>query len=98
MNTLLANAKKHYKDGETPDNVLPLGVRYNSKIDKYYGEITYWGTKDAVILPYRDTIEEAFADYKKMKECDIAITVSKYRDKIPEYIYEKLLTVEVQPY
>ena len=38
------------------------------------------------------------ADYKKIKECDIAITVSKYRDKIPEYIYEKLLTVRVEPY
>lgn len=46
-----------------------------------------------------DTIcVEAFADYKKFKECDIAITVSKYRDEIPEYIYEKLLTVRVEPY
>lgn len=98
INTLLANCKKHYKDGETPDNVLPLGVRYNSKINKYYGGITYWGTEDEITLPYRDTIEEAFADYKKFKECDIAITVSKYRDKIPEYIYEKLLTVQVEPY
>lgn len=29
-------------------------------------------------------------------ECDIAITVSKYRDKIPGYIYEKLLTIRVR--
>ena len=98
LNTLLANSKKHYKDGETPNNVLPLGVRYNGKVNKYYGEITYFGTEDEITLPYRDTIEEAFADYKKFKECDIAITVSKYRDKIPEYIYEKLLTVRVEPY
>lgn len=98
LNTLLANSKKHYKDGETPDNVLPLGVRYNGKVNKYYGQITYFGTEDEITLPYRDTIEEAFADYKKFKECDIAITVSKYRDKIPEYIYEKLLTVRVEPY
>lgn len=98
INTLLANCKKHYKDGETPDNVLPLGVRYNSKINKYYGQITYFGTEDIIDLPYRDTIDEAFADYKKFKECDIAVTVSKYRDKIPEYIYEKLLTVQVEPY
>ena len=98
INTLLANCKKHYKDGETPDNVLPLGVRYNGKINKYYSEITYFGTEDTIILPYRDTIDEAFADYKKFKECDIAITVSKYRDKIPEYIYEKLLAVRVEPY
>lgn len=98
LNTLLANSKKHYKDGETPNNVLPLGVRYNGKVNKYYGQITYFGTEDEITLPYRDTIEEAFADYKKFKECDIAITVSKYRDKIPEYIYEKLLTVRVEPY
>ena len=98
INTLLANCKKHYKDGETPDNVLPLGVRYNGKINKYYSEITYFGTEDTITLPYRDTIDEAFADYKKFKECDIAITVSKYRDKIPEYIYEKLLTVRVETY
>ena len=98
LNTLLANSKKHYKDGETPDNVLPLGVRYNGKVNKYYGQITYFGTEDIIDLPYRDTIEEAFADYKKFKEYDIAITVSKYRDKIPEYIYEKLLTVRVEPY
>lgn len=98
LNTLLANSKKHYKDGETPNNVLPLGVRYNGKVNKYYGQITYFGTEDEIDLPYRDTIEEAFADYKKFKECDIAITVSKYRDKIPEYIYEKLLTVRVEPY
>lgn len=98
LNTLLANSKKHYKDGETPDNVLPLGVRYNGKVNKYYGQITYFGTEDIIDLPYRDTIDEAFADYKKFKECDIAITVSKYRDKIPEYIYEKLLTVQIEPY
>lgn len=98
LNTLLANSKKHYKDGETPDNVLPLGVRYNGKVNKYYGQITYFGTEDEIDLPYRDIIAEAFADYKKFKECDIAITVSKYRDKIPEYIYEKLLTVRVEPY
>ena len=48
INTLLANCKKHYKDGETPDNVLPLGVRYNDKINKYYGQITYFGTEDMI--------------------------------------------------
>ena len=49
LNTLLANSKKHYKDGETPDNVLPLGVRYNGKVNKYYGQITYFGTEDELI-------------------------------------------------
>ena len=48
----------------------------------------------AIVVRYT----KVFADYKKFKECDIAITVSKYRDKIPEYIYEKLLTVRVELY
>ena len=78
--------------------MLPLGVRYNGKVNKYYGEITYFGTEDEITLPYRDTIEEAFADYKKFKECDIAITVSKYRDKIPDRLFDALIKYEVRPY
>jgi len=37
INRLIANCKKHYKEGEIPENVLPLGVRHNGKI----GEIFY---------------------------------------------------------
>ncbi|MCX4378611.1 MAG: hypothetical protein OSJ61_20930 [Lachnospiraceae bacterium] len=45
LNVLLANAKKHYEEGETSENVLPLGVRYNSKTGKYTGEITFTGAE-----------------------------------------------------
>ena len=34
LNTLLANAKKHYRDGETPENVLPMGIQYNNRTGK----------------------------------------------------------------
>lgn len=98
LNTLLANSKKHYEKGQTPDDVLPLGVRYNSKTNKYYGEITFTGTEKTVVLSEWDTPEEAFAEYKMMKQADILMVVAKYKESIPDYIYDKFLTVEVKPY
>ena len=98
LNTMLANSKKHYEKGESPENVLPLGVRYNSKINKYYGEITFSGEKDAVKLSYWDTAEEAFEEYRVMKLSDIRTMAAKYKDRIPEYIYKRLLKVDVEMY
>lgn len=98
LNTLLANSKKHYKEGQTEDNVLPLGVRYNSKTNKYYGEIYFTGTNERIMLSEWDTAEEAFAEYKVMKQADIMTVVARYKDKIPEYIYKRFFTVDVKPY
>ena len=98
LNTLLANSKKHYEKGQTPDDVLPLGVRYNSKTNKYYGEIQFTGTDRQISLSEWDTPEEAFAEYKMMKQADILLVVAKYKESIPDYIYDRFLTVEVKPY
>lgn len=98
LNTLLANSKKHYREGETPENVLPLGVRYNSKTGKYYAEIQFTGSEEAIPLSEWDTAEDAFAEYRVMKKADILKVVAGYKAKIPEYIYKKFLTVEVKPY
>lgn len=98
LNTLLANSKKHYKEGETPENTLPLGVRYNSKKKKYYAEITFTGDDRITPLSEWDTAEEAFAEYKMMKQADILMVVARYKKDIPDYIYNKFLTVEVKPY
>lgn len=98
LNTLLANSKKHYKEGQTPENSLPFGVRYNNKNNKYYGEIQFTGTDRPITLSEWDTPEEAFAEYKMMKQADILTTVARYKEKIPDYIYKKFLTVEVKPY
>lgn len=98
LNTLLTNCKKHYKEGENKDNTLPLGVRYNSKTKKYHAEIQFTGTDRPVTLSVWDTPEEAFAEYKKMKQADICIVAAKYKESIPQYIYEALLKVEVRPY
>lgn len=98
LNTLLANSKKHYEEGQTPENTLPLGVRYNSKTNKYHAEIQFTGTERAIPLSEWDTAEEAFAEYKMMKQADILMVVAKYKKDIPDYIYDKFLTVEVKPY
>ena len=98
LNTLLANSKKHYEKGQTSDDVLPLGVRYNSKTNKYYGEIQFTGTDRQISLSEWDTPEEAFAEYKIMKQADILLVVAKYKESIPDYIYDRFLTVEVKPY
>lgn len=98
LNTLLANAKKHYKEGETPDNVLPLGVRYNGKTRKYTSEITFTGAEKPIPLSEWDTAEEAFEEYKVLKRADILVVAAKYKNNIPDYIYDRLLMVEVKPY
>lgn len=98
LNTLLANSKKHYFDGKTEENSLPLGVRYNSKTKKYYAEITFTGAERVIPLTEFDTSEEAFAEYKMMKQADILRVVAEYKSRIPDHIYRKLLEVEVKPY
>lgn len=98
LNTLLANSKKHYDKGQTPNDILPLGVRYNSKNNKYYGEIQFTGTDRQISLSEWDTPEEAFAEYKIMKQADILLVAAKYKENIPDYIYDRFLTVEVKPY
>lgn len=98
LNTLLANAKKHYKEGETPDNVLPLGVRYNGKTRKYTSEITFTGAEKPIPLSEWDTAEEAFEEYKVLKRADVLVVAAKYKNSIPDYIYDRLLMVEVKPY
>lgn len=98
LNTLLANSKKHYKDGENPGNTLPLGVRYSSRTKKYHAEIAFTGGGRLIPLTEFDTPEQAFAEYKIMKQADILRVAAEYKNKIPDYIYKKLLEVEVGPY
>lgn len=98
LNTLLSNCKKSYKEGQTPETSLPLGVRYNSKTDKYYGAIQLSGTDEQIKLSEWNTPEEAFEEYKMFKQADVLISVLKYKERIPDYIYKKFLAVEIQPY
>ena len=105
LNVMLSNSKKHYNlkykrfNGE-----LPYGVRYDSARGKYYAEIQMdkllRGDCKARKLPrrYRDTPEEAFADYKKHKEAYIIMMADKYVDWLPIEIYDALINYVVEPY
>lgn len=98
LNNLLVNCKKHYSEGQTEENTLPLGVYYSSKKKKYYSVITFFGTEKPRKLSEWDTPEEAFEEYRAVKQADILTVAVKYKEKIPDYIYKQLLKIEVKPY
>lgn len=101
INTILANCKKKHVNRlkwSEPKETLPLGVRQNISMKKYYGEITLCGTNNVIKLSYWDTPEEAFAEYKKIKQADVLLMAAKYKNKVPKHIYDALLKVEVKPY
>lgn len=95
LNSFIANCKKHYF-GDEEENALPMGVQRTR--DGYCSEITLSSTGEKIRLSEWSTPEEAFAEYKIMKQADIKLTAARYKDKIPDYIYKKLLTIEVKPY
>lgn len=98
INIMLSNCKKHYNPKCRTASDLPLGVRYSTRIKMYYGEITPYGHDEVIRLSYWDTPEEAFAEYKKIKQADILIMAAKYKNKVPKHIYDALLKVDVKPY
>ncbi|WP_313182786.1 hypothetical protein [Lacrimispora sp.] len=100
-NTMLANCKKKHvnrsKWSEPKEN-LPLGVRYNDSMKKYYGEIKLCGTNNVIKLSYWDTPEEAFEEYQKIKQADVLLMAAKYKNKVRKHIYDALLKVKVKAY
>ena len=60
LNTLLANSKKNYKEGETLVNVLSLEVSYNGKTGKYTSSIQFTGAEKPILLSEWYMTEEAF--------------------------------------
>ena len=99
LNTMLSNCKKHrLPKWKTAKLDLPLGVRYDSSMKMYYGEIRPCGHDEVIRLSYWGTPEEAFAEYKKHKQADILIMADKYKNKVPKKVYDALLRFEVKPY
>ena len=99
LNTMLSNCKKH-RTGKwkTAKMNLPLGVRYDSNMNMYYGEIKPYGHDEVIRLSYWDTPEEAFEEYKRHKQADILIMADKYKNKVPKKVYDALMRFEVKPY
>lgn len=98
LNAILTNCKKHYREGTNEENTLPFGVIYNGKKKKYYSDIQFTGTGKTITLSEWDKPEEAFEEYKMMKQADMLVVAAQYKGKIPDYIYHKLLKVEIKPY
>lgn len=47
------------------------------------------GTDRTIRLSEWDTAEDAFAEYKIMKQADILMVVARYKESIPDYIYDR---------
>ena len=77
---------------------LPLGVRYDSKINMYYGEIKLCGHDEVIRFSYWNTPEETFEEYKRHRQADILIMADYYKNKVPKKVYDALLRFEVKPY
>jgi hypothetical protein len=70
----------------------PLGVMYDSK--KYFSQCHDDNDK-CVSLGKFNTVDEAFKAYKTFKESVIKIVAFKYKDKIPNNLYNALCNYEV---
>lgn len=97
INSALASAtkrRKRYKSAK----VYAIGVVYDKARDKYLARITPFGHDKQVKLHYWDTEEEAFQEYKLFKESEIRILALRYRDKIPDRLFDALIKYDVCPY
>ena len=93
----LASATKRrsrYKSAK----VYAIGVDYDKARDKFFARITPFGHDKQVKLHYWNTEEEAFQEYKLFKESEIRVLALRYRDKIPDRLFDALIKYEVHPY
>lgn len=78
--------------------VYAIGVEYDKARDKFFARITPFGHDKLVKLHYWDTEEEAFQEYNLFKKSYIRILALRYRDKIPDRLFDALIKYEVRPY
>ena len=95
---MLPKRKKHRSIWKNVRTDLPLGVRYDSGVKMYYGEIKTFGHDEMIRLSYWNTLEEAFEEYKRHKQADISIMADKYKKKVPKKVYDALLRFEIKAY
>lgn len=81
--------KRDSKRGE-----YPIGVDYLNKNNNYRSRCNENGK--SVYLGFYNTPEKAFYAYKKYKEDVIKSVAEKYKNKIPQKLYEAMYTYEVE--
>lgn len=96
INSALASATK--RRNPYSKKVYAIGVDYDKTREKFFARIMPFGHDKLVKLHYWDTEEEAFQEYKLFKESEIRILALRYRDKIPDKLFDALIKYEVRPY
>ena len=74
---------------------LCIGVRYNKNKNKYQAQCGTLDERKVKTICCVDTIEEAFNKYKAFKENLIKLVAQQYKDKIPNKLYEAMISYEV---
>lgn len=83
INILFVNAKKNRGD-------LPLGVSWDSSKNKYRAEVR------SKKLGTFKTPEQAFAVFKREKEKLIKETAKKFKDQIPDKLYQAMIHWKIE--
>ena len=97
INSALASATKR-RSRYRSAKVYAIGVDFDKARDKFFARIIPFGHDKQVILHYWDTEEEAFQEYKFFKESEIRGLALRYKDKIPDRLFDALIKYEVRPY
>lgn len=74
---------------------LCIGVRYNKNKNKYQAQCGTLDERKVKTICCVDTLEEAFNKYKAFKENLIKLVAQQYKDKIPNKLYEAMISYEV---
>ena len=74
---------------------LPIGVSLTKKKNRYRVEFTNIINNIRTSKVF-DTIDEAFNHYKEYKEEHIKYIANKYKDKIPQILYNTLINYQVE--
>lgn len=79
------------------DKKLPMGVYYDKNNDNYYSIIGIDGKHKRIKGSQSKSIEETFEYYKIEKEKDIKRLADKYKNKIPQKLYDAMYkyTIEI---
>jgi hypothetical protein len=81
--------RRTQKEKSTPTGIL------ETSSGKYYATYGATGKTNGRAGPF-DTLEEAFAEYKKIKESAIRAMVEQYKDEIPKHVYNAALNWRVE--
>ena len=73
----------------------PVGVYYKKKNKKFCSQCKIGGGKPQKYLGLFSTVEEAFEAYKQFKEQYIKEVANKYKNIIPQNLYEAMIKYEV---